>query len=138
MELLKNSNVVRYYVYAEKDDQTCVSIEAHRYEIPFKENNPKVEIFDVRYPSKFAVEKKSTFIYSVQISEEKTVLSYNKPVPLPACGSYKPLTSTAVVIEEIAEEITQNSVVENSFDSTTNQTKSESTTPFPGRIREQT
>lgn len=96
----------------------------------------KFSMFDIQVNLPF--KKKSTFIYSVQISEEKTVLSYNKPVPLPACGSYKPLTSTAVVIEEIAEEITQNSVVENSFNSTTNQTKSESTTPFPGRIREQT
>lgn len=96
----------------------------------------KFSMFDIQVS--LPLKKKSTFIYSVQISEEKTVLSYNKPVPLPACGSYKPLTSTAVVIEEIAEEITQNSVVENSFNSTTNQTKSESTTPFPGRIREQT
>lgn len=133
---MKNSSVVRYYVYAEKDDQTCVSIEAHRYEIPFKENSPKIEIFDVRYPSKFIIQKLSALIYPFQISEEKTILSYIKPAPLPACGNYKPLTSTAVVIEEFAEEITLNSVVENSFNSSKNQTTNENTTPFPGKIRE--
>lgn len=52
LELLKDGNVVRYYVYAESDTQTCLSIQAERDEIPFKENNPQIEIFDVRYPSK--------------------------------------------------------------------------------------